>query len=197
MTAAETAAVIAATRPPFATVARDHLPRLYSLARRLVADEAEDLVQDCLVKASQAYEDLRDHQAAEKWLNRILANCARDRFRRQQRRPTETLIDPVDEFSLYRTVASEDPFPYSDSLHVDFLCRFGTEDVWNVLAQLPEADRIPLVLVHMEGWSTAEVAEFLNTPLGTLLSRLHRARKRFERGLWHYAVENDLLKEAP
>ena len=192
---AESAAVLAAPRPTFAAVAREHLPRLYSLARRLVADDAEDLVQECLIKAAGGYDNLRDPQAAQAWLNRILANCARDRFRRQQRRPLETLIDPVDEFSLYRTVASEDPFPYSDSLHVDFLCRFGTEDVWNVLAVLAEADRIPLVLVHMEGWPTAEVAELLGVPLGTLLSRLHRARKRFERGLWDYAVANDLLKE--
>ena len=180
---------------PFPAVAREHLPRLYSLARRLVADDAEDLVQECLIKACQAYGEVRDHQAIEAWLNRILVNCARDRFRRQQRRPQETLVDPVEEFSLYRTVASEDPFPYSDSLHVDFLCRFGTEDVWSVLAAMAEADRVPLVLVHMEGWSTAEVASFLGVPVGTLLSRLHRARKRFERGLWQYAVANDLLKE--
>lgn len=186
--------VVAQPRP-FPAVARDHLPRLYSLARRLVADDAEDLVQECLMKAYRAYGEVRDHQAIEAWLNRILANCARDRFRHQQRRPQETLVDPVEEFSLYRTVAAEDPFPYSDSLHVDFLCRFGTEDVWSVLATLTEADRVPLVLVHMEGWSTAEVASFLGVPLGTLLSRLHRARKRFERGLWQYAVANDLLKE--
>ena len=194
---AEPTALLAAARPSFAAVARENLPRLYSLARRLVADDAEDLVQECLIKAAGGYDNLRDPQAAQAWLNRILANCARDRFRRQQRRPLETLVDPVDEFSLYRTVASEDPFPYSDSLHVDFLCRFGTEDVWNVLAVMAEADRMPLVLVHMEGWSTAEVADLLGVPLGTLLSRLHRARKRFERGLWDYAVANDLLKETP
>ena len=197
MEIAEPTAVLAPTRPPFDAVAREQLPRLYSLARRLVVDDAEDLVQECLVKAYNAYDDLRDTQAAEAWLNRILANCARDRFRRQQRRPAETLVDPVDEFSLYRTVASEDPFPYSDSLHVDFLCRFGTEDVWQVLAGMAEADRVPLVLVHMEGWSTQEVADLLDIPLGTLLSRLHRARKRFERALWQYAVSNDLLKEQP
>src|SRR5687767_11983682 len=172
---AEPTALLAQPRPTFAAVARAHLPRLYSLARRLVADDAEDLVQDCLIKAGRAYDGLRDHQAAESWLNRILANCARDRFRQQQRRPAETLVDPIDEFSLYRTVASEDPFPYSDSLHVDFLCWFGTEDVWNVLAAMTVADRMPLVLVHMEGWSTAEVATLLEVPLGTLLSRLHRA----------------------
>jgi RNA polymerase sigma-70 factor, ECF subfamily len=192
----EPGAVLAPARPSFATVAREHLPRLYSLARRLVADDAEDLVQDCLTKACNAYDDLRDVQAAEAWLNRILANCARDRFRRQDRRP-ETPIDPVGEFSLYRTIASEDPFPYSDSLHVDFLCRFGTEDVWQVLAGMSEADRLPLVLVHMEGWSTQQAADLLEVPLGTLLSRLHRARRRFERALWQYAVDNDLLKEAP
>ena len=194
---AESAAVLAAPRPSFAAVAREHLPRLYSLARRLVADDAEDLVQECLIKAAGGYDNLRDPQAAQAWLNRILANCARDRFRRQQRRPLETLIDPVDEFSLYRTVASEDPFPYSDSLHVDFLCRFGTEDVWHVLAGMAEADRVPLVLVHMEGWSTQQTADLLDMPLGTLLSRLHRARKRFEQHLWRYALDNDLLKETP
>jgi RNA polymerase sigma-70 factor, ECF subfamily len=194
--AAEQTALLAPARPAFASVAREHLPRLYSLARRLVADDAEDLVQDCLIKACNGYDELRDVQAAEAWLNRILANCARDRFRRQGRRPAETPIDPIDEFSLYRTIASEDPFPYSDSLHVDFLCRFGTEDVWHVLAGMAEADRIPLVLVHMEGWSTQQAADLLDMPLGTLLSRLHRARKRFERALWQYAVDNDLLKEA-
>lgn len=195
--AGEPTAVLAQPRPSFAVLAREHLPRLYSLARRLVADDAEDLVQDCLAKAARGYDGLRDHRAVEAWLNRILANCARDRFRQRRRRPVETLVDPVDEFSLYRTIASEDPFPYSDSLHLDFLCRFGTEDVWQVLAQMADVDRIPLVLVHMEGWSTREVADLLEMPLGTLLSRLHRARKRFERALWDYAVVNDLLKETP
>ncbi len=149
------------------------------------------------MKAYRGYDGLRDHVAAQAWLNRILVNCARDRYRAQARRPAETLIDPVDEFSLYRTIADEDPFPYSDSLHVDFLCRFGTEDVWSVLATIPPMYRFPLVLVHMEGMSTGEVADILDVPLGTLLSRLHRARKRFERALWEYATANDLLKEAP
>ncbi len=197
MTRASVADKPALTRPAFADLAREHLPGLYSLARRLVADDAEDLVQECLIKACRGYDRLRDHVAARAWFNRILVNCARDRFRAQQRRPAETLVDPVDEFSLYRTIAAEDPFPYSDSVHVDFLCRFGTEDVWNVLAGIPPMYRFPLVLVHMEGMSTAEVADLLDVPLGTLLSRLHRARKRFERALWDYASANDLLKETP
>jgi RNA polymerase sigma-70 factor (ECF subfamily) len=178
----------------FGALARAHLPRLYALARRLVATDAEDLVQECLVRAFRRFPELRDEVAAERWFNAILVNCAKDRYRSTSRHP-EVPIDPVDAFSLFRTVAAADPFPYSDSLHVDFLCRFGTEDVWEVLASLPESSRIPLVLVHMEGHPTKDVAAALGVPLGTLLARLHRGRKLFERRLWEYALANDLLKE--
>jgi RNA polymerase sigma-70 factor, ECF subfamily len=178
----------------FTVMAREQLPRLYSLARHLVDDEAEDLVQECLARAFQRFDSLRDPQAAPAWLTQILVNCARDRFRRHQRRVLETSFDDVEDFSLYRTIAEEDPFPYSDSLHLDFLCRFGPEDVWAVLKELPELYRVPLVLVHMQDLPTREVAGMLAVPLGTLLARLHRGRKLFEQHLWDYAVHNDLLK---
>lgn len=179
----------------FSAVARAQLPGLYSLARRLVSDDAEDLVQECLVRAFSRFSGLRDDVAAERWFRAILLNCAKDRYRALSRRP-EVPVDPVDQFSLFRTVAAHDPFPYSDSLHVDFLCRFGSEDVHEVLAALPEMYRVPLVLVHMEGYPTRDVAEALDVPLGTLLARLHRGRKLFERHLWDYSLANDLLKEA-
>lgn len=177
----------------FGLLARAQLPRLYSLARRLVNHDAEDLVQECLLRAFRRFGDLRDEDTVEKWFATILVNCAKDRYRSAVRHP-EVPTDPVDEFSLFRKIAAVDPFPYSDSLHVDFLCCFGSEDVHAVLTSLPEDSRVPLVLVHMEGWSTREVAELLEVPLGTLLSRLHRGRKLFERRLWQYALENDLLK---
>jgi RNA polymerase sigma-70 factor (ECF subfamily) len=179
----------------FADIARQQLPRLYSLARYLVDDEAEDLVQECLLKAYRGIDQLRDEQAAQAWFTAIMVNCARDRFRRRQRRLAETPIDGVDEFSLYRTIAEEDPFPYSDSLHLDFLHQFGPEDVWAVLRDMPEHYRVPLVLVHMQDMATKQAARLLGVPLGTLLARLHRGRKLFERSLWEYATTHDLLKE--
>ena len=182
---------------PFADVARPVLPRLYALAERLVDDDAEDLVQECLLKAYRSYAGLRDPVAAPKWFSTILVNCARDRYRRTQRLPAETPIDDADDFSLFRTVAEWDPFPYSDSLHLDFLCRFGPEDVHAVLRELPLLYRVPLVLVHMEDMATKQAARRLGVPLGTLLARLHRGRKLFERQLWDYAEESGLLEEEP
>jgi RNA polymerase sigma-70 factor (ECF subfamily) len=104
-------------------------------------------------------------------------------------------LDDVDEFSLFRKIADEDPFPYSDSVHLDFLHQFGTDDVRAVLTSLPELYRLPLVLVHMMGYHVKEVALMLDVPLGTMLARLHRARKLFERELWSYAEAHGLLRE--
>ena len=183
------------TDQAFTSAARAELPRLYSLAQRLVGDGAEDLVQECLLKAYRGYDGLRDPDATRAWFTAIIVNCARDRHRREGRMLDETPIDDVEEFSLYRHIATEDPFPYSDSLHVDFLCRFGPEDVWAVLRSIPPAYRIALVLVHMEDMATKQVARMLDLPLGTLLARLHRGRKLFEKRLWDYAEQHDLLKE--
>jgi RNA polymerase sigma-70 factor (ECF subfamily) len=179
----------------FRVLARDQLARLYSIARRLVGDEAEDAVQDCLLKAFQNYGQLKDVVAGPAWLTRILVNCCRDRGRARARRPVEIDVDEIDKFSLYRTIAYEDPFPYSDTLHLDFLGEFGPDDVRAVLLALPELYRVPLVLVYMDGYLAREAAEMLEVPLGTLLARLHRGRKLFERHMWAYAQDNGLLRE--
>jgi RNA polymerase sigma-70 factor (ECF subfamily) len=179
----------------FRVLAREQLPRLYSLGRRLVGDDAEDAVQDCLLKAFQRFDQLADLAAGPAWLTSILVNCCRDRGRAQARRPVEVRFDGVEDFSLYRTIAYEDPFPYSDSLHIDFLGEFGADDVRMVLMRMPDLYRIPLVLVYMEGFLVREVADMLAAPLGTVLARLHRGRKLFERQMWDYAQETGLLRE--
>jgi RNA polymerase sigma-70 factor, ECF subfamily len=179
----------------FRALATAELPRLYAIARRLAGDEAEDAVQDCLLKACRGFGTLDDPAAARAWLVTILLNCCRDRGRSRARHPDEVELEEAERFSLFRTIADEDPFPYSDSLHLDFLQQFGREDLHAVLLGLPEMYRAPLVLVHMDGFSTQEVADMLGAPRGTVLARLHRGRKLLEKRLWDYARIHGLLKE--
>jgi RNA polymerase sigma-70 factor, ECF subfamily len=180
----------------FRLLAEEQLPRLYTIARRLVGDEAEDAVQDALLKGYRAFDGLERAAAGPAWLTSILVNVCRDRGRARARAPAEVSVDALGEFSLYRRIADEDPFPYSDSLHLDFLELFGPGDVRAVLARLPDRYRIPLVLVYVDDFATKEVARLLDAPLGTVLSRLHRGRKLFERELWEYAEEKGLLVRA-
>lgn len=186
---------ITADKELFREIAAAHLERLYGTARRLVGEEAEDVVQETLMKAYHAFDQLHDRGSGGAWLTSILVNCCRDRGRFQARQPEQVNIDDVDEFSLYRKIAREDPFPYSDSLHLDFLQQFTREDVTDVLMSLPEIYRVPLVLVHMDGFSTKEVSKLLRAPLGTVLARLHRGRKLFEKQMWEHAKTHGLLKD--
>ena len=179
----------------FRLLAVAELPRLYSIARRLAGNDAEDAVQEALLKAFRRFAQLDDDSAASAWMVSILVNYCRDRGRARSRQPIEVNIDDIEEFSLYRKIADDDPFPYSDSLHLDFLHQFGKDDVREVLATLPDIYRIPLVLVYMDGFSAKEVAKLLERPIGTVLAQLHRGRKLFESHMWTYAVQHGLLKE--
>jgi RNA polymerase sigma-70 factor (ECF subfamily) len=184
-----------AAKERFRILAESQLARLYTIARRLVGDDAEDAVQDALLKAFRAFERLEHAAAGPAWLTSIVVNVCRDRGRARARAPDLVSLDALEEFSLYRQIADEDPFPYSDSLHLDFLEQFGAEDVRSVLRRLPDLYRVPMLLVYVDGFSTKEVAALLDAPLGTVLARLHRGRKLFERELWDYAKTNGLLAE--
>jgi RNA polymerase sigma-70 factor (ECF subfamily) len=179
----------------FGTLAREQLPWLYSLARRLASDHAEDVVQDCLLRAYKAYPHLRDPQAAPAWFRQILINCANDHHRKRMRGADEAPLDDTNEQTLFRMIMDEDPLPYSNSVHLDFLHSFHDEHIWEVLDRLDPKYRVPLVLVHMEGIPTADVSRMLGVPQNTILSWLHRGRKLFEKQMWIYAEEQDLLRE--
>lgn len=186
-------------RRPFADVARDHLDRLYGFCVRLTSDpsDADDLVQETLLRGMRAYDDLRDESRAKGWLFAIATNAWRDLFRARGRQVATVPFDAIDadgdEFSLFETIAIEDPFPYSDELHLDFLRLFRDDDVRAVFGSITPVFRLPLILTVVHGFSCKEAASMLGVPLGTLLSRLHRGRKRLERGMWTYAVANGLV----
>jgi RNA polymerase sigma-70 factor, ECF subfamily len=177
---------------------------LYGYCLRLVSNpaDAEDLLQDTLIRAMRGYDDLRDVGRTKGWLFAIATNCSRDQARARGREVTTTALEDAedtardDDFSLFDRVAVEDPFPYSDELHLDFLRLFRDEDVRAILASLGSTFGMPLILTVVHGFSCKEAAAILGIPLGTCLSRLYRGRKRLERALWDYAVTNGLVTTA-
>jgi RNA polymerase sigma-70 factor, ECF subfamily len=181
------------TKEAFQDLVRRELPGLYSLARRLTRDGAEDLVQEALLQGYRAFGDLQADAAGGRWLKTILVNVFRDQLRKRARSVEELVVSDVEDFSLYRTLIDQDPLPYSDSLHTDFLGSFGREDLREVLMRLPEIYRAALVLRYMDGYSTKEIARLLEAPLGTILARLHRGRQLFEREMWTYVEETNLI----
>jgi RNA polymerase sigma-70 factor (ECF subfamily) len=181
------------TKEAFQELVRQELPGLYSLARRLVRDDAEDLVQEAMLQGYRAFGSLKEPAAGGSWLRSILVNVFRDQLRKRARSIPEVAVGDLGDFSLYRTLIDEDPLPYSDSLHTDFLDAFGPEDLREVLMRLPEIYRAPLVLRYMDGFATKEIARLLDAPLGTILARLHRGRNLFERTMWAYAEETKLI----
>jgi RNA polymerase sigma-70 factor (ECF subfamily) len=180
-------------------VANEYLDRLYGFCLRLTGDpvHAEDLVQESLLRAMRSYDSLRDSTRVKGWLFAIATNAWRDIGRARGRELRTTSLDDLpadeDDFSLFQTLAIEDPFPYSDELHLDFLRLFHDDDVRAVFGSITPAFRLPIVLTVVHGFSCKEAAAILDIPLGTLLSRLHRGRKQLERGLWEYAVTNGLV----
>lgn len=183
----------------FAGVVAPHLDALYGYCLHLSngAADAEDLLQETLLHGLRAHGGLRAKDRLRPWLFTIATNAWRDRLRARGRELSTVSLDASeegDDFSLFGTLVIEDPFPYSDELHLDFLRVFGDEDVQAVFAAISPVHRLPLILTTIHGFSCKEAAAILAVPLGTILSRLHRGRKQLERGLWDYAVQHRLVK---
>jgi RNA polymerase sigma-70 factor (ECF subfamily) len=181
----------------FERAALPHLDSVYRLAFRLTGDAAaaEDLTQETFLKALKAFGSLRDAGRVRPWLFQILSRLVTDRHRVAGREVSLDDGGDIDRFSLYDRVADEDPFPYADRLHEDFLERFHDEEVRQALQSLPEAYRMPLVLLYTEELSYRELAEVLGCPVGTVMSRLHRGRKLIEHALWNCARRRGWVRD--
>ncbi len=184
------------SRRRFEDLALPYLKSLYGFAMKLTGNAAvaEDLVQETFLKALQGFPTLRDSLHIRPWLFQILSRLAIDRHRGETREVATEAFGDLDRFSLYDLIWQDDPLPYSDRLHDDFVAQFRDEEVRAALRALPEAYRIPLVLLYTEGMSYRELAEVLGRPVGTVMSRLHRGRKILERELWECAKRRGLVK---
>lgn len=173
-------------------VVTPHLDYLYALAVRLTGNRttAEDLLQDALLRAFRGFAGLRNRERPRFWLTRVLTTAFHDRLRADR---DQNAVSVDEQFDLFDRIVEEDPFPYSDRVHLDFLELFDSTKLIEVLQRLHPSHRAALILAYVYGFKTREIAEITGTPIGTVLARLHRGRKQLERELWEYANSNRLL----
>jgi len=185
---------------PFETEALTFLDALYRTALRMTRSEAdaEDLVQETYIKAFRAREQFTPGTNLKAWLFRILTNTFINTYRRRQTQPEFTELDDVDEFSLYRRMSDLKTSSNSGDPESEFLNGLVDNEVKDALAELPEKFR-SVVLLDVEGFSYKEIAEMLDIPIGTVMSRLHRGRKFLQKRLYDLAQERGIaaVRAAP
>ena len=186
------------TREDFTHDAMQHAPQLFSTAMRMTRNrsDAEDLVQETFIKAWRSFATYQQGTNLRAWLFRIMTNTYINKYNAQQRKPTESELDDVEELFLYKRLGAVDQSQLSQSAEDQMLSLFTDDEVKKALEELPDQFRIPVLMSDVEGFSYKEIAEILEIPLGTVMSRLHRGRKAMQKMLYEYAKERGLINEA-
>jgi RNA polymerase sigma-70 factor (ECF subfamily) len=171
------------------------LPSMYGAALRLTRNpaDAEDLLQETYLRAFRGFASFEEGTNLKAWLYRILTNSFINTYRKKQREP-QIVEGPEDleEWYLYDRLGGRS---VEGSAEDEVLDRLPDEAVQRALESLPENFRLPVLLADVEGFSYKEIAEIMETPIGTVMSRLHRGRKALERALWETARERGLVDE--
>jgi RNA polymerase sigma-70 factor, ECF subfamily len=173
------------------------LDSLYRTALRMTNNpqEAEDLVQETMLKAFRFSDSYQRGTNLRAWLFRILNTSAINRYRKQASHPMTTSLPEGEEFYLYNRIRDLSGQELSTGAEDEVLSQYLDEDVYKALSDLPPNFRMPIILADIEGLSYKEIAEALQIPIGTVMSRISRGRRQLQRSLWEYAKERGYVKE--
>ena len=176
-------------RAAFEKEALVHLDALYRVALRLTgnASDADDLVQETMLKAYRSWDQYQPGTNAKGWLLTILRNSFINEYRRRTRHPETVDVDTIEPFAVFQDIQEDDP-------QGAFFDKIVDDEVLRAIDGLPEAFRETVVLSDVEGMSYQEIVKILGIPVGTVKSRLFRARQMLQGKLYDYAVGNGYIK---
>ena len=185
-----------ADQQEFAESAMQYAPQLYSTALRMTRNQAdaEDLVQETYLRGFRSFHTFQDGTNLRAWLFRILTNAYINSYRSRQRRPQEHDLADVEDLYLYRRLPTLEAAAAAMSAEEQFLDLFTDDEVRQALDDLPENFRLPVLLADVQGFAYKEIAEMLDIPIGTVMSRLHRGRKALQQALYGFAVARGLTE---
>jgi RNA polymerase sigma-70 factor (ECF subfamily) len=170
------------------------MPNLYAAALRLTRNpsDAEDLLQEAYLRAYRGFSGFTEGTNLKAWLYRIVTNTFINSYRKKQREPVTISGDEVEDWYLYDKLGSRS---VESSAETSVLENLPDEDVQGALDALPETFRMAVWLADVEGFSYKEIAEIVDVPIGTVMSRLHRGRKALEKALWETVRERGLVRD--
>lgn len=176
---------------------REALPflrEIYAAALRLTRNpaDAEDLVQEAYLRAYRGFAGFQEGTNLRAWLHRILTNTFINAYRKRQREPQTVSEEEVPDWYLYEKLAGGGA---EASAETQVLESLPDEDVQEALASLPERFRLAVLLADVQGFSYKEIAEILEVPMGTVMSRLHRGRRALEKRLFDVMKERGLVRD--
>ena len=180
----------------FADQAMEFAPQLYAAAMRMTRNRAgaEDLVQETYLKGFRSFHTFNEGTNLRAWLFRILTNTYINKYRKQQRGFDESDLGDIEDLYLYKRMGTFEDASIGRSAEESLMTMLPDDEVKQALENLPENFRLPVILADVEGFAYKEIAEILEIPIGTVMSRLHRGRKAMQKALHDYAAARGLQR---
>jgi len=185
------------TKGEFENLTLEHLDPLYSAALRLTKNErdAEDLVQDTYLRAYRFFDKFERGTNIKAWLFKILTNTFINRYRRKVKE--RSVVEGAERDTVHERFMSREATEYAANPEQYFSDRLLSDDVLKAVDALPIDFRLVVILADLQEFSYKEIAEILDCPVGTVMSRLYRGRKLLQKSLRTYAIHQGVLHEDP